>query len=172
MKIVNKQETLFHEPFGNRVVYNSDQLKDLYSFILSYVLIYRDHYLVTCTVVSVIRFKHWLRSWYMIIYLLRKVGLNMFFISSVRNLNFFSAGICWICVSPFAIVRVQRDLNPRPAAPQAAILSKLNYGPPATDNFSIYELPFATQQRLRATPLHKVWTNEVYIHPNLKNDYS
>jgi hypothetical protein len=53
-------------------------------------------------------------------------------------------------------VRVQRDSNPRPAAPQAAILSKLNYGPPATDNFSIYELPFATQQRLRATPLHKV----------------
>jgi hypothetical protein len=28
--------------------------------------------------------------------------------------------------------------------------------PRATDNFSIYELPFATQQRLRATPLHKV----------------
>ena len=26
-------------------------------------------------------------------------------------------------------VRVQRDLNPRPTAPQAAILSKLNYGP-------------------------------------------
>ena len=54
------------------------------------------------------------------------------------------------------LLRAQRDSNPRPAAPQAAILSKLNYGPPATDNFSIYELPFATQQRLRATPLHKV----------------
>ena len=54
------------------------------------------------------------------------------------------------------MVRVQRDSNPRPAAPQAAILSKLNYGPPATDNFSIYELPFATQQRLRATLLHNV----------------
>ena len=55
MKIVNKQETLFYEPVGNRVANNSDQLKDLYSFILSYVLIYRDHYLVTCTVVSVIQ---------------------------------------------------------------------------------------------------------------------
>ena len=27
-------------------------------------------------------------------------------------------------------VRAQRDSNPRPAAPQAAILSKLNYEPP------------------------------------------
>jgi hypothetical protein len=26
-------------------------------------------------------------------------------------------------------MRAQRDLNPRPTAPQAAILSKLNYGP-------------------------------------------
>lgn len=26
------------------------------------------------------------------------------------------------------IIRAQRDLNPRPTAPQAAILSKLNYG--------------------------------------------
>jgi hypothetical protein len=29
------------------------------------------------------------------------------------------------------LIRAQRDSNPRPAAPQAAILSKLNYGPPA-----------------------------------------
>ena len=28
-------------------------------------------------------------------------------------------------------MRAQRDLNPRPTAPQAAILSKLNYGPKA-----------------------------------------
>ena len=27
------------------------------------------------------------------------------------------------------LMRAQRDLNPRPTAPQAAILSKLNYGP-------------------------------------------
>jgi hypothetical protein len=27
------------------------------------------------------------------------------------------------------LTRAQRDLNPRPTAPQAAILSKLNYGP-------------------------------------------
>jgi hypothetical protein len=39
------------------------------------------------------------------------------------------------------MVRVQRDSNPRPATPQAAILSKLNYGPHPRVNLSIYEFP-------------------------------
>jgi hypothetical protein len=45
-----------------------------------------------------------------------------------RNRHFLRASIELKYMNPIAY-RVQRDLNPRPTAPQAVILSKLNYGP-------------------------------------------
>ena len=52
---------------------------------------------------------------------------------SSTNLGFFKilfyTIFCETHIKALILVRVQRDLNPRPTAPQAAILSKLNYGP-------------------------------------------